>query len=99
MRRSTMTAKSRSPLTVVVVAVLAWGGLTLGAQQPTASSASPSGVTKQQFDQCMKELSNWGRWGKDDERGALNLITVEKQRLAATLVKTGTAVSLAHPIV
>jgi hypothetical protein len=46
----------------------------------------------------MTELSNWGRWGKDDERGALNLITDATRRQAAALVKTGTAVSLSSPI-
>ena len=95
-----MPATSTSSLTALLAtAVLTWGGWSLRAQQPTASSANTSSVTKQQFDQWMKELSNWGRWGQDDERGALNLITVEKQRHAASLVKTGTTVSLAHPVV
>jgi kynurenine formamidase len=44
------------------------------------------------------KLSNWGRWGKDDERGALNFITAEKRAAAARLVKTGEAVSLALPL-
>ena len=26
----------------------------------------------------MKDLSNWGRWGKDDQMGAVNLITPAK---------------------
>jgi len=42
------------------------------------------------------ELSNWGRWGPDDQRGALNLITPEKTRQAAQLVRDGVTVSLAH---
>ena len=46
----------------------------------------------------MTQLANWGRWGKDDERGALNLITPEKRRQAAMLAKTGTTVSLAQQI-
>ena len=33
--------------------------------------------------------SNWGRWGKDDERGALNYITDKKRAAAARLVQTG----------
>jgi hypothetical protein len=28
----------------------------------------------------MKELSNWGRWGADDELGAANLITPAKRK-------------------
>jgi kynurenine formamidase len=47
----------------------------------------------------MTQLSNWGRWGKDDDRGTLNLVTDEKRRQAATLVKTGTAVPLGRLIV
>ncbi|MEV0073477.1 cyclase family protein [Amycolatopsis sp. NPDC050768] len=42
--------------------------------------------------------SNWGRWGEDDERGALNLITDEVRARAAREVRTGRWVSLALPI-
>ena len=24
----------------------------------------------------MEKVSNWGRWGKDDQRGTLNLLTL-----------------------
>jgi kynurenine formamidase len=47
----------------------------------------------------MASLSNWGRWGKDDERGALNLITAEKRKQAAALVQDGVCVSLARPVI
>lgn len=43
-------------------------------------------------------LSNWGRWGSDDQRGTLNLITPENIRLAAGLVKNGKAYSLSVPL-
>jgi len=43
-------------------------------------------------------LSNWGRWGAEDERGALNLITPALVRGAAGLVKTGKVYSLAVPL-
>jgi kynurenine formamidase len=46
------------------------------------------------FDRC----SNWGRWGPDDERGTLNLITPEARVRAASLVREGVTVSCAHPI-
>jgi kynurenine formamidase len=46
------------------------------------------------FDQC----SNWGRWGPDDQRGTLNLITPDHRVRAAGLVREGFSVSLAHPI-
>jgi kynurenine formamidase len=54
--------------------------------------------TKQDIDQLMAELSNWGRWGKDDRLGTMNLITAEKCRKAANLVKEGYTVSLARPV-
>ena len=53
-------------------------------------------LTKSQFDQLFKEISNWGRWGKEDQLGTLNLITAERRREAAELVKTGVSVSLAR---
>jgi kynurenine formamidase len=36
-----------------------------------------------------QELSNWGRWGDDDQRGTLNHITPERLVHAASLVKRG----------
>jgi len=45
-----------------------------------------------------KTLSNWGRWGKADERGALNLITEAKRKEAMGLAKRGQVVSLAWDI-
>ncbi|MFE3176119.1 cyclase family protein [Amycolatopsis sp. NPDC059090] len=42
--------------------------------------------------------SNWGRWGADDERGTLNLITDEVRERAGREVRTGRSVSLAVPI-
>ncbi|MDO8532489.1 MAG: metallopeptidase family protein [Dehalococcoidia bacterium] len=43
-------------------------------------------------------LSNWGRWGPDDELGTLNLITPAKRLEAVRLVRKGIAVSCARPI-
>ena len=34
-------------------------------------------------------LRNWGRWGDDDERGALNHLRPEHRQRAATLVVDG----------
>lgn len=56
----------------------------------------PSPLTKLDIEQWMKELSNWGRWGPNDQSGTLNLITAAKRIQAAALVKSGQAVSLAH---
>ena len=46
----------------------------------------------------IKEVSNWGRWGKDDQLGAINLITPQKRREAARLVKEGVSVSMARSV-
>jgi kynurenine formamidase len=40
----------------------------------------------------------WGRWGAEDERGALNFIGAEQVRRASGLVRTGQVVSLAQPL-
>ena len=55
--------------------------------------------TEADYLRAMDELSNWGRWGEDDELGAANLITSEKRTQAAALVQEGISVSLAHDIV
>jgi hypothetical protein len=52
-------------------------------------------VTQAEYERWQVELSNWGRWGKDDEMGTLNLITPAKRKAAAALVKEGFTVSLA----
>jgi kynurenine formamidase len=44
----------------------------------------------------MTELSNWGRWGKQDELGAMNLITPAKRKQAAALIREGVSISLAR---
>lgn len=55
-------------------------------------------LTKSDLDTMSKELSNWGRWGDDDERGALNLITDAGRAAAAALVSDGVTVSCALPL-
>ena len=47
----------------------------------------------------MTTLSNWGRWGAEDQLGCLNLITPAKRKQAASLVQDGVPVSCARPIV
>jgi len=46
----------------------------------------------------MESLSNWGRWGDNDQLGCLNLITPAKRQQAAALVQDGIPVSCARPI-
>src|SRR3974390_2378620 len=74
------------------------------AAAPTATPIAPHPSTQERahrmtFEEVVameQSLSNWGRWGRDDERGTLNLVTPEKTKQALALVKDGTIVSLAH---
>ena len=52
--------------------------------------------TKDEVLAYLKEDRNWGRWGDDDQVGAVNMVTPEKRLAAAQLVKTGQAVSLSR---
>ena len=47
----------------------------------------------------IQSLSNWGRWGTEDELGTLNFIDQKKRQESAMLVKEGLSVSCARPIV
>jgi hypothetical protein len=53
-------------------------------------------ITPDDIRRYEKELSNWGRWGVNDTRGALNLITPAKSSAAARLVTEGVSVNLQH---
>jgi kynurenine formamidase len=64
---------------------------------PVTTGRAP--VTKAEADRWATELSNWGRWGKDDQLGALNLVTPQKRQQAMALAKTGTVVSLEQRVV
>src|SRR5215475_13046482 len=61
-----------------------------------AAGTRPPSVTKAEYEKWKTDLSNWGRWGKDDQLGAINLITAATRKQAASLVKEGVTVSLAH---
>ena len=58
----------------------------------------PTIASMADFLRTMNELSNWGRWGADDELGAANFITPATRQAAAALVADGISVSLAHDI-
>ena len=55
-------------------------------------------VSKKAIDKATKELSNWGRWGKDDQIGTLNFVTPKDIVEAAKLIKKGMAFSLGIPL-
>jgi kynurenine formamidase len=50
------------------------------------------------FLEILSHTRRWGRWGPDDERGAINLITAERTRRAALLVTEGRSISLSRPL-
>jgi len=90
--------KTRSAALVSLVslaAVCAWPAA--ASAQPSSDGALPT-LTAADIDEMFERVSNWGRWGDDDQRGTLNLITPEKRRQAAALVREGISVSLSQDL-
>jgi kynurenine formamidase len=84
------------PAITALVLLTAFGAATTSSRATSAQPPSSHAlVTQAEYDRWRVELSNWGRWGKDDELGTLNLITPAKRKAAAALVKEGVSVSLA----
>jgi len=54
--------------------------------------------TDEDIDQLLPQITNWGRWGKQDQLGTVNFITARQRLKAVTLVKKGRTVSLAREI-
>src|ERR1051326_9201918 len=59
-------------------------------------SSEPSRLNQADCGEMMRAISNWGRWGKEDQLGALNLITPAKRKQAAAEVREGVSVSLSY---
>ena len=55
--------------------------------------------SEEQVIEWMDTLSNWGRWGDDDQLGTVNLITDAKRAQAAALVREGISVTCSRLIV
>ena len=51
-----------------------------------------------EIEEIAQRVSNWGRWGDDDELGTLNLIDDAAVRRGAAAVRTGKRFSLALPL-
>ncbi len=70
------------------------------APQPdeTVKESPDEVVTAQEFSALVRELSNWNRWGPDDQRGALHFLTAERVAAATRLVRDGMTVSLSLPV-
>jgi kynurenine formamidase len=67
----------------------------LGQVQPQTDRVH---VSAEQFGALFRTVSTWGRWGGDDERGALNHLTAERVAAAARLVRDGISVTLSWPL-
>ncbi len=66
-----------------------------GTEVERSRTAQP---TTAELDELFESLKNWGRWGPDDERGALNHQTDAHRAHAASLVTDAALVSLAHDL-
>jgi len=90
----TARARQKSLLASGVLAALCLGWHFVPAAH--AQTASNHNATRADFDVIFKQISNWGRWGKDDQMGAVNLITPAKRKQALAEVKEGFSVSMAR---
>jgi kynurenine formamidase len=54
--------------------------------------------TERDVVKMLETLSNWGRWGADDQLGTMNFITPKERLRAASLVRDGVSVSCSRPI-
>src|SRR3954471_10806588 len=83
---------------ILAIGLIALGAVVSIPHAQSQSRARPTMANEDDFHRAMKELSNWGRWGNDDELGAANLITPAKRKKALALAKEGLTISLAHDI-
>src|SRR5262245_40014464 len=84
---------------VLVAAGLIFEPYGVGAQVAAPGNTNRAPQSVAEFEAMFKQVSNWGRWGKDDEVGTMNLVTNAKRKQAAGLVKTGQALSLSHALI
>lgn len=55
-------------------------------------------MTQQSVPATTEHRRNWGRWGNDDERGTLNLITPDTTLAAMQFCRTGRPHQLGLPV-
>ena len=78
------------------------GGMAAAATLAAASGAAAQTPARERvmsradFEAMLKQVSNWGRWGAEDQLGATNLITPARRRRALSLVRDGECYSMAH---
>ncbi|MBM63230.1 MAG: cyclase [Acidobacteria bacterium] len=71
---------------------------TLPSYEPPPVAAESRDLSQEDIERLMNELSNWGRWGPNDQLGAANLISPTKRLEATSLVTEGITVSLEHQL-
>ena len=90
----------KAPLNWLGAVCCLWFLLSMPAPNLTAADQEPPRAAQfqnqQDFERAFTELSNWGRWGTNDQLGTLNLVTPAKRRQALALVRAGVSVSLAR---
>lgn len=55
-------------------------------------------VSAEEFKELFRELNVWGRWGEDDQRGALHHLTPDRVAAAALAVSEGLTVTMSLPL-
>ena len=55
-------------------------------------------VNREAIYKAAEELSNWGRWGPEDQIGTLNLVTPDDVAQAAKLIRRGKTFALGLPL-
>ena len=88
-----MLRRSQIGAAVMALAGAAW---LVSSLTPSVQAQPSDDVTAAMVEQWMTDLSNWGRWGNDDQLGTLNLVTREKRRRALSLAREGISISLSH---
>ncbi len=83
---------------ILVIGLIVLGVAVSVSYAQSQNNTRPTIANEEDFHRAMKELSNWGRWGDDDELGAANLISPAKRKQALALAKEGVAISLAHDV-
>jgi kynurenine formamidase len=66
------------------------------AQSPAVPASPAARLDAATIERWMTELSNWNRWGKDDQRGTVNLMTDATRKAAIATVREGVSVSLSR---
>jgi kynurenine formamidase len=66
--------------------------------QAATAETGPPAPSSDDLARLFESLKNWGRWGDDDQIGALNHLTPAHRAAAAALVTDGVTVSLAHDL-